>query len=540
MLCFLGPSTSSVIENTVHYWFKRRHSQPPDHYFHTHLAHACLALNLVDMAHECLSLYFSLKNKGHLEFNKLALLSIITDYPNMISSAMRDQIELEVFNNKFSVNFTTETGNNWLFLRALIHLKIFLLKKNTIELDEFSKYLEHIIAFEADGMFYDYPPQGTSLKKNEPVIPLTYSFKMLAILLEIHNILADNELLQDKNKKLFKLITKSLSVHLAIIAPDGESLYFGRSDNTLFGYANLLYILENINTFGSSSYLNEALSKFVTSNFCENDIIKKCIPYGGYRDNYIYDSVYIAYFISKSLQRHQKTKILTFDISKIKTTTFLETKIGFIFKNKGTFLFVSSHGSKPDGKPDEFFGYRYSGLTPLKVLTERDKGPKLLSCNRININNVNTNLPFVARQDFFFFSVLHINYDEISKTIEKKITISSTSTPSIFIKNKILKKIFSILANKLPLYVTSYIKKLFLKKFSHSRTLIVDFERKLVSIQDVNNKFSPTVYILPKHWYLRATEYNESIANSQSRTYRCKSKVVNINYSLTLVEKNNI
>ena len=218
---------------------------PCDHYFHTFFA-SCFLQGAFLEGEKSLEKFFSLKVVGHIEFNKYALILLYSDFQSELKKSnfiipvtkfLRDGI--------FSVDETTDTGNNWLTLRMVVHLRLCYFPRQYSDFREFKKYLGISLQFfHEDGLFFDYPPlQKLNKNRGQLAFPLTYSFKILSLLMEAYEVLIENSLVTALASSLEKTIESALPAHIAHILPSGEALYYGRSDNTLFGYANVFKCL---------------------------------------------------------------------------------------------------------------------------------------------------------------------------------------------------------------------------------------------------------------------------------------------------------
>ena len=341
---------------------------PCDHYFHTFFAYAAFCRGLSSEGEKSLEKFFSLKVVGHIEFNKYALILLYSDFQSELKKTnfiipvtkfLRDGI--------FSVDETTDTGNNWLTLRMVVHLRLYILFRDDRDFREFKKYLGISLQFfHEDGLFFDYPPlHKLNENRGQLAFPLTYSFKILSLLMEAYEVLIENSLVTALASSLEKTIESALPAHIAHILPSGEALYYGRSDNTLFGYANVLQVLHAVN---ESYGLQRSVKKFIEANF----IYEKKMSMSasscrvGFRDNYIFDSVYGVYFLAKTLQVPLKPRWKLPKVPVVK-----KTSSGFIIRKETKTVFISGSGCCFPSKGSYFNGFRYTGLTPMALFSSK-------------------------------------------------------------------------------------------------------------------------------------------------------------------------
>ena len=524
--------SDKVLKNTLLYWHKNRHLAPGEHYFHTFLAYALMSYNMEDMAITELEEYFNIKNRGHLEFNKYALASIYSEYCDTLPLSLKSKIYDFIFDNNFSVSDKTCTGNNWVFLRALIHLKIFLISNEKSELDSFKYYLNFVLKFEHKGMFYDFPPQ--SMQHKEKVFPYTYSVKMLSILMEIYYLLAESSICPKLQEAVKASIDRCLPAHLRMIAPDGEALYYGRSDNTLFGYGNLLYMLYNITPSSKLIDVRESCERYINENFSQNGILATCLPYSGYKDSYIHDSVYIAYFAAKYIQSQRALKEKSLSVSRESDTHSIctENNSGFTLQGESFFHFISSEGSSPNDKTTEFFGYRYAGLSPLKLYHHKRQNTCILRLNRKRITDNVSNLPFTPTISYPSIKLNYLKFKNLRSTSNNEVQlISGTSIPDIKINNIYIEITINRVKAVLPPFIRltlSRIKARFLQKLELNRKISINLIDGRISIEDNYKKRLFTSYILPDSWALTADQIIEKIKLEDCNLHKLRASHIKI------------
>jgi len=407
---------SKLAEKSLEYWAVLRSEVsvvPPDHYFHTWLALTALELGRKDLGEELLAEFFALEHQGHIEFNKLALLHIVERHELLLPKVLAEQVAAYLGNGRFSVDFTTHTGNNWLFLRMLVHLKLYLCFGHERDMEDFRTYCDHVVGYADGGMFFDYPPLRSV--QTMRAFPLTYSFKMLALLMECLNLLQSNQLEPKRQIILQNLVTESVPLHLDFIAPDGESLYYGRSDNTLFGYANVLAVLARLRSNSRKDRLVAAVHDYIRIHFVTGGILTKATAMSGFRDAYVFDSVYSAYFLGSTLMLEKGCTPLC-ECPPEAETTVRQTPIGVLVRSPSVFAFITASGCSLPMKGSDFSGYRYTGLSPLKLWRKDLGDARLLDMSRNSLGPLKIEIPLLplgrglgTKKLPLIFEDIHIN-----------------------------------------------------------------------------------------------------------------------------------
>jgi len=213
---------------------------PRDHYAETSLAVA--AFRSADspesdryrFGRRLLNRYLDLSSeqRGHGEFNAFALTELVRDVQQGRYPCPVDQSTiLEAL--QFDVTSTTSQGNNWLLLQALCRFR-----RHSLDGKRYSDILlsKYILALAETwttkgGPFADKPryPIGPS------ETPLTYHAKQTLV----YSFLAE-----EVDESYFERVEYGLRTLARYALPNGECLYFGRSENTLFGYACVLAAVE--------------------------------------------------------------------------------------------------------------------------------------------------------------------------------------------------------------------------------------------------------------------------------------------------------
>jgi hypothetical protein len=524
-----------LILETLVYWGKYKNVAPQDHYFHTYFAYACLTFNLVEQAEDALVDFFSFNNKGHIEFNKYALICIYSEFKNTLKQNLLIKIENYIFSDTYSVNAHTATGNNWLFLRTLVHLKLFCLNGNRNEFNNFEFYLDFILDFEHQNMFFDYPPKSLLGGYSCKASPVAYSVKMLSVILEIYQLLNSKNIISKRVKELKELIDRSVPEHMNFISPDGETLYYGRSDNTLFGYANLLYILNSLSSGDSVNNMKSACISYIKNNFILDEKIYRCMPYEGFKDQYIHDSVYIAYFLAKYIQSKniQDSILIEYKESFLPQTGVIENSVGYIIKGKNYFYFLSSTGSNIKEKGTDFYSYRYSGLTFLKYYNLRNNRSSLLSINRKNIAGISSEIPFIPKISYPFLEITYLYFERVALNDDNEsdfFTISGYCVPAFVITNAFIVKLINKISRSRLGGRVSRLVGLWMDKFLVNRQLErrVMVEKNLgeITIQDNYTSARKVQYVIPNDWLMEADQFISLKKFSDCEQYQINSDCI--------------
>ncbi len=221
---------------------------PDDHYAHTFFGLLSLLLfhkgegrKWLDAGIKSINYYLNLpsRRRGHREFNNFALLSafdIFSKYKNeeKIKSLWSSLLD-DILNMKFDAKLTTLQGNNWLALRALDHaLRYEILNDEQDKELSYQLIHDYVLKWQLDDAFFYDSPRETNASK--AATPLTYHAKICNVLQMYHNLTNDQH--------AFNASIEGLDAFGRFIAPDGESFYYGRSNNALFGYASAIYAYE--------------------------------------------------------------------------------------------------------------------------------------------------------------------------------------------------------------------------------------------------------------------------------------------------------
>ena len=505
----------SILHKTLQYWFLQRHNRdlvPVNHYFHTYLSLSALALGHYEMANIVLDEYFRGPKSISLEFNKYALLRIQEKYIGRLSRTIAHRIEKETISSNFSVNFSTWTGNNWLFLRAITHLRLFVLKQDIKDWNVFCEYLDYICQLNDHGLFFDFPSKERLPLYSFKGFPFTYSFKMLAIIMEIYETLREMQLDKVRQETLRALIQVSLPAHLNLIAPDGETLFYGRSDSTLFGYANIIYVLSCLKINNFVSCLWEKVLGYINKWFVGEGVFLKGIAYEGFKDEYIYDGVYVSYFLAKVIQSIENKAI--FECEEAPEDCYHGPKLisnsaGFVISGKGYYYFLTSEGCSIKTNLPDFYSYRYTGLTFTKYFNElTTNSAPLLQVNRRNITPNNLEIPFCPMMFLPGLIFAVFIFDDIQyENHETKFVIKGSACIEILMTSRLLRKMVSVIRR---CFSEDIVQPLYHRFKDMIRTYFKNCERLVEIDKDTGNilirdklSWGKYRYVIPSDWKIR-------------------------------------
>jgi len=225
--------------------------------------------------------------RGHPEFNSFAITELFRD-------RAREKYELPLSKNRltdalgYKSGLTTQQGNNWLLLRVASELEL-----SDLGIRSPSRFLPLWLStarswIQSDGTIIDSP----RIPISPPETPLTYHAKMTytAAMIARH---------RDQWESV--AINGAKALYKACL-PNGESLYFGRSENTIFGYACVLGATSELVNLGYSrpwlTDLANRTAQYITSRFNPSEpaaLPKYDSIQGEAIDDYVYNSVYAAY-----------------------------------------------------------------------------------------------------------------------------------------------------------------------------------------------------------------------------------------------------
>lgn len=169
------------------------------------------------------------------ELNHLGLLAVYRVRVRTLPDELRGRLTSYFLRMPFA-SLTGRATNNWHAMRAVCLLQrgLALGRAADVEAARRCMHREVLPLQDGSGLFADYPPPGSA---GDRCTPLTYHAKFCAMLARFLSEAPDAEVREALRRGVVALAQ--------LCAPDGESLYFGRSCNSLYGYAAALYALRS-------------------------------------------------------------------------------------------------------------------------------------------------------------------------------------------------------------------------------------------------------------------------------------------------------
>ena len=129
-------------------------------------------------------------------------------------------------------SLTSHSTNNWSAMRAVCLAQRARLFRSAGDAHAARVFMHrHVLPMQGpDGLFADYPPAG---RGGDRATPLTYHAKICAMLAMFLQEIEDGAAAD--------ALGRGVTVLAQLCAPDGQALYFGRSCNSIYGYASALY-----------------------------------------------------------------------------------------------------------------------------------------------------------------------------------------------------------------------------------------------------------------------------------------------------------
>lgn len=218
---------------------------PLDHYCYTNLAtssfrayHITSDKNYLDISHELIDRYNSIPKRehGHKEFNLLALAELYEltfgENPNL-----REKIKPHIIQQDFTTS--KDIPRNWKALRA--HFMKIIEDRGVSPVTDPEEIVDEWLTWLGDDdLFVDYESDS------HDETPLTYHAMHTALLLEYGY--------KWNHSDALNVALDALDGICNFILKDGEALYWGRSNNSLFGYVHLLFALELGDAISNKNY----------------------------------------------------------------------------------------------------------------------------------------------------------------------------------------------------------------------------------------------------------------------------------------------
>ena len=431
---------------------------------------------LVQNAEKALDYYFNIpKHKiGANEFNNFALLLIyqhVSDIDYKLVGDLESRLKDYIAEMKYLAYPGSGISNNIFAIRAACHL----LKGNLFDIDSEVSEAQHIIENyilrwqSKDGFFYDYPDD---VDAEDYATPLTYHAKICAMLCLCYELAPKNDLLA--------AIIKGLEVLGEFIAPEGEAFYYGRSNNTIFGYASAIFAYEKAATFikckditkaqrfrGYAERLLQFLQRWqhddghisvVTNDYEENKV--------GW-DVYVYNVVYNAYTAGMLMLLCQTEEELTESQARKVEKDQVETKTvggdaysrqifhapdaGLLKVETSNFFLALSTKGQSITKGSIFFNdLRYHGMSILTLKSNDETliPPPPLMWNLEHRNDLDLVDPrYCGFQPFFEYkgqlAAVRVYDDVVFTEQDKAVAIFASGQPTIYQKPHPLRSIIS-------------------------------------------------------------------------------------------------
>jgi len=412
---------------------------PDNHYAHTYYALSQLLAyskfgdsQRLQSAIDALRWFFAINSNNHIEFNNLAILlieNLIRNKKIDINSNIRENIKKYINTMSFNVRPGIQTANNWIALKALslmIRGKICNCENNVKKGCDLIN--NHVLNCQLkDGFFYDYP---AVILAEVFSTPLTYHAKICSVLAMF--------LEWEYDFNLIDALKRGLDIFSHFIGPDGEALYYGRTNNGLFGYISAIYAyqkavdLQIVTSKERLLYYQSCAAKilrFIQNwqqkdghiNIAPNHLEKMRCGW----DKYMYTTVYNAYAASFLMMLGDRNISESFQ-NKEENRKFLITHAehaGLLSINtNNNFIAFSTKGQSPKGYDYFFDDMRYWGMN---ILSFKYRGVDVIPPPPLDLNPKEHALdPMrcgfvpVIRCNQHFYTV--ISYKNITKVVEKE------------------------------------------------------------------------------------------------------------------------
>lgn len=235
---------------------------PHHHYALSLFAAACTltedSAGRLHAASNAVRYYLSIPDaeRGAHELNCLGLLCVLRRWrQSNVNAALWPALEQQLRRWPFA-SLRGHVTNNWHAMRAACLAQRAILFDSNRDRELAIRCLhEQVLPRQGpDAMFADYPPRPSRF----PLTPLTYHANFCAMLAM---------LLQDtSDHRAATALSRGLAVLARLCAPNGESLYFGRSCNSLYGYSAAIYACRQalhlgILTVEEQAYVAETASR---------------------------------------------------------------------------------------------------------------------------------------------------------------------------------------------------------------------------------------------------------------------------------------
>jgi hypothetical protein len=357
---------------------------PPDHYATTFYCLAALLSfrynkddSLRQKAQIVLSGFLSRvpfaesnSNRGHKEFNDLAIVNIKKYCYGYLEKDLQQKIDEYVSTAIPSfVDYSLRVPNNWFAMHVISSLLKNVMINNRPDSSNLL-YFNHYIKKTrlSDAFLYDFP---SIIKAKSVEASFTYHAKILAMLA-----MGKEEI---KSGNLLTLLLSAGDVLNEFTAPCGESLYFGRTNNGLFGYASAAYAFYKTASFLPSNdsrrqkYLNAGAAMVAWIKKWQRPDGHVAIAPNNYEkekmgwDSYMHNTVYNAY-AAAMLMLIGETEEGTPDYSK--KTFHYAPNAGLLKINENKMFCVLATCGQKSHIPELYGQARYKGMNIYKLMVD--------------------------------------------------------------------------------------------------------------------------------------------------------------------------
>lgn len=418
---------------------------PDNHYAHTYFALAAIQIyeNTSDQSwlragEKAVEYFLDLpeNRRGHREFNNLAILLMYPRLKKLVDSMPLAKMEGYIENMKFDTD-SIAMSNNWTAIKAVCHalkFKIFGLNEEKKKAEHLMN--DHILRYQLDdGFFYDWPNEVVT---ESYITPLTYQAKICSMLLMYNTII--------KNSNVLDSAIRGLDTLKHFIADDGETFYYGRSNNALFGHISGIYAYEKAaqtvsgNKSAEFRYCATRLFKFIKTwqqedghiNITPNEYEKERCGW----DGYMHSTVYNAYAAGLLLMLSEVKQKQAHQVNAIEKTYYAENAGLLAIREGNFFMSLSTKGQSVPSRV-MFSDPRYYGMNPLSM---KYKGYDIIlplpliktSLKDTSNPSLTGFLPYTKKNDEIYSTRI---YDEVKIDINQdSISIFAKGQPTAYIQ----------------------------------------------------------------------------------------------------------
>ena len=346
---------------------------PPDHYGTVLFAAASSLVEgkatLGAAAERAIQYYLGLPRpaRGAHELNNLGLLCVCRLWQGShVERPLHTAIAAHLRRMPFA-SLTSHSTNNWNSMRAVCLAQRARLFRSAGDVRAARLCMhKHVLPMQgSDGLFADYPPAG---RGGDRATPLTYHAKVCAMLAMFLQEIEDGPTAD--------ALGRGVTVLARLCAPDGQALYFGRSCNSIYGYASALYATTYTLGHGMAPTVDGPLVAQARARMADF-VLRMRQPDGSLRpyptefdtdrlgwDDYVdrldYNA-FTAFLLMQIPSQPFHTEVAH------RSTTFTARQAGLIVRERdGVFAAFSTRGQLNAGSY-MFTDARYAGMQPLLV-----------------------------------------------------------------------------------------------------------------------------------------------------------------------------